>query len=153
MERVRGGQAVPVARLPVAGRHRVAEGLIPVGIRIGDGAPLLFRPGGGEQSPVQDREDVITLNRGDDVLGPAHYFGEAFLHLLAGQARVILQVGTGERGHDRDPRNAGRRRAEFLDEGERGSRQVPSMGRHRERLSEVLQQLIQQDQTRGVGLQ
>ena len=101
-KRERGGQAVAVAGLPVARRHRVAEGLIPVGVGIGDGASLLICPDGGEQASVQDREDVITFNRGDDVLGPADHLGQAFLHLLAGEARIVLQVGAGERGDDRD---------------------------------------------------
>ena len=42
VERERGGQPIPVAGLPVAGRHRVTQGLIPVGVGIGDRAALLF---------------------------------------------------------------------------------------------------------------
>ena len=68
---------------------------------------------------MQDREDVITLNRGDDVLGPADHLGQAFLHLLAGQARIVLKIRAGECSHDRGAGNTGCRRAEFLYEGQR----------------------------------
>ena len=101
---------------------------------------------------MQDREYVITFNGGDDVLGPAHHLGQAFLHLLPGDARIVLQVGAGQRGHDRDAGNTGCRRAEFLDEGQRGGSQVPVVGRHRERLGQILQQLIQQNQTGSIRL-
>jgi hypothetical protein len=40
---------------------------------------------------MQDRENVVALDRRHDVLSAANNFGESFLHLLTGDGRIVLQ--------------------------------------------------------------
>jgi hypothetical protein len=102
---------------------------------------------------VQDGEDVVALHRGDDVLGAADHLGEPFLHLLAGDAGVVLELRAGQRGHHRRAGDAGRRRAQFLHEREGDGGQVALVAGDGEGLGQVLQRLVEQDEAGGVGFE
>lgn len=111
------------------------------------------RRGGGrsdrlEEAGVQDREDVVALHRSDDVLGASHHLGESLEHVSARHGGVVLETGRGERRHHGRAGDIRGRCAQLLDDGECGSGEVPVAGPHRQRLVQVLQSLIQQDETR-----
>ena len=79
--------------------------------------------------------------------------GQTLLHLFAAGACVIFQVGTGQRRDDGRLRDIARRRAQLLDEGERGDGQVSVVAGHVQRLLEVLERLIQQNHAGRMSFQ
>ena len=75
---------------------------------------------------MEDREDVVTLDGRDDVLGAADDLREALLHLLAGERRVILHPRACERRENRGPGYVRCGGAELLDDGQGGAARLPS---------------------------
>lgn len=153
VERVGGRDPLAVAGLPVGGGDGVAERLVGVGVGVDGLAALPDVADASEQPTVEDREDVVSLDRGNDVLGAADHLGEPLLHLFAGEAGVVLQVGAGERGDHRGGRHGRRRGAQLLDERQRRRGQVALVGRDGQGLGQVLEGFVEQDQAGRVGLE
>jgi hypothetical protein len=95
-----GGQPLAIARLSVTRWDSITYRLVPVGVRVGDSDTFFFTANRHKEPAMQNGKDVITLDRGNNVLGAADHLGQPLLHLLTCDARVVLQIGTRQRCYD-----------------------------------------------------